>query len=257
MGPHAADCARPASGDVGVTPTEPPPLDVWLARTDDIRDPRLLARYVELLSKDERTRLAAFTSQAARHQYLITRALIRTSLSRYDHVAPQCWELTTNAHGRPEIAPGCSRLDLRFNASHTAGFAAVAVTIGRRIGIDIEIHQLAMPVLVLADRFLARSEAEDVAAQPPERRIDRYFRYWTLRECYAKAHGLGIAMPQSAYSFAIEGDEVIRLRAGHEPRESWQFRQWQLGATHTLALATELAPHEAADARVHDVVPLG
>ncbi|MBC8071726.1 MAG: 4'-phosphopantetheinyl transferase superfamily protein, partial [Deltaproteobacteria bacterium] len=86
-------------------------------------------------------------------------------------------------------------------------------------------------------------------------RLDRYFRYWTLRESYTKAHGIGMAMPASAFSFAIE-DEAIRLRTTSEPRDTWQFRQWRLGTTHTLALTTELAPHEAADVRVNEVVPL-
>ncbi|MBC8066804.1 MAG: 4'-phosphopantetheinyl transferase superfamily protein, partial [Deltaproteobacteria bacterium] len=211
MRPEPAGRSAPTSSDVAVAPTEEVRLDVWITRTDEIREPTLLASYVELLSPHERARLAGFTSRAARHQYLVTRALIRTSLSRYDRVDPRCWELTANSHGRPELAPGQSRLDLRFNASHTVGISAVVVTTGRRVGIDVEMHQLAMPVLVLADRFLARAEADDVAAQPPAQRLDRYFRYWTLRESYTKAHGIGMAMPASAFSFAIE-DEAIRLR---------------------------------------------
>lgn len=230
-------------------------LDLWLVRTERLHDPGLLARYADLLSAAERERLSTLRGEHARHQYLIARALIRTTLSRYDHVAPGCWQLTVNAHGRPEVVPGQSRLDLRFNASHTANLVCCAVTLGRSVGVDAELHELHSPVLALADRFLAPREANDVAARPPEQRRERFFRYWTLRESYVKALGVGLASAPSGFSFTIGDDDAIAI----DGTESQRWRFWQLRPTemHTVSVSAAFATHEDVHVRIHDVIPLG
>lgn len=230
-------------------------LDVWLVRTAGLHDHGLLARYADLLSPDEHARLAALRGEAVRRMYLITRALIRTTLSRYDHVAPGCWQLTVNAHGRPEVVPGQSRLDLRFNASHTADLVCCAVTLGRAVGIDAELHELDSPVLALADRFLAPREANDVAAQSSERRLERFFRYWTLRESYVKALGVGLADAPSNLAFTLGDDDTIAIDG--TASRSWRFWQLRPTAMHTVSVSAAFAPDEDVHVRIHDIIPLG
>jgi 4'-phosphopantetheinyl transferase len=228
-------------------------VDVWLVRSESVRDPGLLARFGDLLSAAERERMSALRGEDLRHQYLITRALIRTTLSRYDRVAPGCWQLSVNGQGRPEVVPGQSRLDLRFNVSHTAELIACAVTSGRSVGIDVERHDLRQPVQAIADRFLAPHEASDIAAQPTSQRVPRFFRYWTLRESYVKARGLGLASARPEFSFEI-GDDIA-LQASDST--AWRFWQWQPSPRHTLAVTAACASHEPAHVRIHDIDALG
>lgn len=230
-------------------------LDLWLVHTARLHDPELLARYADLLSAAEHERLGALRGEHARRQYLITRALIRTTLSRYDRIAPGCWQLTVNAHGRPEVVPGQSRLDLRFNASHTKDLVCCAVTLGRAIGVDAELHELHSPVLALADRFLAPREANDVAARPAEQREERFFRYWTLRESYVKALGVGLADAHTGISFTIGDDDAIAIDGTESQR--WRFWHMRPSAVHTVCVSAAFAPNEDVHVRVHDIIPLG
>ncbi|HWB73828.1 MAG TPA: 4'-phosphopantetheinyl transferase superfamily protein [Nannocystaceae bacterium] len=230
-------------------------LDLWLVRTERLHDPGLLARYADLLSPAEHERLGTLRGEHAKRQYLIARALIRTTLSRYAPIAPGCWQLTVNAHGRPEVVPGQSRLDLRFNASHTTDLVCCAVTLGRSVGVDAELHELHSPVLALADRFLAPREANDVAARPPEQRLERFFRYWTLRESYVKALGVGLADAPTGVSFTLgEGDAVA---IDGTSSQHWRCWQWRPTAMHTVSASAAFAPNEDVHVRVHDVIPLG
>ena len=98
-----------------------------------------LDAYRRLLTADEHERMARFVFERDRRAFLLTRALVRTTLSRYAAVAPADWRFIANVHGRPEILDRPEGVpDLRFNISHTDGLIACAVTIGREVGVDVE-----------------------------------------------------------------------------------------------------------------------
>ena len=70
----------PASGDGRV--------DVWLTcLCERCRDPE--SDCLQLLSKAERAKWNRFVVENARLQYLVSRALVRTTLSRYAEVSAQ------------------------------------------------------------------------------------------------------------------------------------------------------------------------
>ena len=54
----------------------------------------------------------------------MTRALVRTTLSRYAEVDPAAWRFERNRYGRPHLLAGQCDRDLRFNLSHTRGLIA-------------------------------------------------------------------------------------------------------------------------------------
>ena len=133
---------RPAS-DYRAAMTQPlcPSTDhLWYTQSDDLTAPAALDAYFGLLSPDERTRHARFLNERARHEYLLTRALCRTVLSRYAAVAPTDWRFRTNQWGRPEVdRPSPAYADLRFNLSNTRGLVVCAVAQGGEIGVDVEL----------------------------------------------------------------------------------------------------------------------
>src|SRR3954451_20032403 len=92
------------------------------ANTDAIAN---LEAYREWLSADERERMTRFVFDRDRRTFLLTRALVRTTLSRYAAVPPAAWRFIANDHGRPEILDRAAGVpDLRFNLSHTDGLIA-------------------------------------------------------------------------------------------------------------------------------------
>ena len=79
-------------------------IDVWLAYYHEIADPQLHQTYRALLTEEERGKEFRFYFPDDQRRYLVTRALVRTVLSRYLHVPPTDWRFANNRYGRPEIA---------------------------------------------------------------------------------------------------------------------------------------------------------
>ena len=199
-----------------------------------------LDAYNTLLSDDEHERMARFVFDRDRRAFLITRALVRTMLSRYAPVKPSEWRFIANVHGRPEILerPGGAP-DLRFNISHTDGLIACAVTIGREVGVDIE-HINRLLTHDVAGRFFAPDEVTDLRRLPDEEQKRVFFDYWTLKEAYIKARGFGLALPLGDFAFKLNppGPPGITFEPSLEDDPStWQFMQDWPTPVHRLGLA--------------------
>lgn len=216
---------------------EPGRIDLWLCGYQSIDDPRLLQHYLGLLNPTERERQQRFHFADDRQRYLLTRALVRCVLSRYAAVAPADWRFAENAYGRPAIDPAHDS-DLEFNLSHTRGLIALAVARRRVFGIDVENLAERQPSLGIADRFFSAEEAAALAKMPDALQQRRFFEYWTFKEAYIKARGMGLSLPLDRFSFRFPADDGVQLQIDPElndPAERWQL--WQLAPSDSCLLA--------------------
>ena len=214
-------------------------VHLWYCTPEDIDSATLLARYVELLNDDERRRWQRFRFPEHRHQYLVTRALVRSVLSEYENTAPQHWRFSAGEHGKPEIAAEQNPQKLRFNLSHTDGLIVCAVVRRHDIGADVEDHQRNASYLELAERFFSAEEAHRLRNTPLTQQQRRFFDYWTLKESYIKARGVGLS--QSLQQFGFRFGEVsawFDSRLNENPQR-WRF--WHLRPTerHVVAVAID------------------
>lgn len=212
---------------------------VWVAFPEAISDTRILDGYRQLLSSAEVERLAEIGLERVRNEYLVTRALVRTTLSRYMAVRPEDWEFETSAGGRPEIARP-SGTGLRFNLSHTRGVVACLVTEGIDAGVDVENMERSLDIQGLAERRFAAVEAVELDACPADGKQKHFFGLWTLKEAYLKARGHGITRPLRSMVFSLAGDEGLgaRLDPPLEDRaEDWQFGLFELSGSVLMAVA--------------------
>ena len=223
---------------------------VWLTSPEAIGDEALLDRYRRLLSAAERAHLEEIGSARVRHQYLVTRALVRTTLSRYAAVRPEDWVFELSEGGRPEIASPTAT-GLRFNLSHTRGAAACLVTDGIDAGVDVENIERSLDVQGLADRRFAAAEASELEACPADGKQKHFFGLWTLKEAYLKACGHGITRPLRSVVFSLAGGAGLgaRLDSPLEDRaENWQFGLFEL--TSSVLIAVALGRGAGADRRI-------
>ena len=196
--------------------------------------------YRALLSPDERDRMARLVFERDRRRFLLTRALVRTMLSRYTGVRPADWSFIANVHGRPEILDRPRGVpDLRFNLSHTEGLIACAVTIGREVGVDVE-HIGRRLTHDVAGRFFAPREVSDLRKLPEDEQHRAFFDYWTLKEAYIKARGFGLALPLADFAFKLSPPAPPQIT--FEPSlpddaATWQFHQEWPTPLHRLGLA--------------------
>ena len=199
-----------------------------------------LDSYKALLSKDEHERMARLVFDRDQRAFVITRAHVRTMLSRYAAVTPTDWRFVENVHGRPEILDRpAGTPDLRFNISHTDGLIACAVTIGREVGVDVE-HTGRHLTHDIAGRFFAPDEVADLRKLPLDDQERVFFDYWTLKEAYIKARGFGLALPLGEFAFKLNppGPPAITfLPSLDDDPSTWQFMQDWPTPQHRLGLA--------------------
>lgn len=243
--------------------TDIPPLDgtridVFLTEPERVTDRATLLAYDALLAPEERTRQRRFRFAIDRHDCLVTRALVRTTLSRYAPVDPAAWRFELNRYGRPHLVPGQCDPDLRFNLSHTRGLIACAVTIGHEIGCDVESLQRSGETVAIADRYFSASEIKALRALPQERQRERFFAYWTLKESYIKARGMGLALPLDQFSFLLESGPPIGIEFDpglQDDPGDWQFDLRRPTPEHMLAVGVRRGTGRDLAIRVRSVIP--
>jgi 4'-phosphopantetheinyl transferase len=211
-------------------------VHVWCAAPQELSgsEPNAAAR--ALLAPHEAARLQRMRFAEDGLLYLATRVLVRTMLSRYAPVPPTAWRFTAGAHGRPELASG--ETVLRFNLSNAPGLVACAVTRDADIGIDVErigseCH------LEVGDRFFSGREMAALRRLPPDEQRLRFYEYWTLKESYGKARGLGLKLPLDRAVFTIEPGRQPRAELDlslEDDAGSWQFAQQRPTHEHVLAV---------------------
>ena len=223
------DSAATTSADLRVVRTDGAPSDT-------------VERLWPLMAIHERTRCLRFVRDEDRRTFAITRALVRRTLSLYGPTPPDAWRFVTNQHECPFVDPAQAGVPpLHFNVSHTRGLVALAVTRGHRLGVDVE--RVTRTVMDgVADRHFAAAEVRDLRARPADEQATAFFEYWTLKEAYIKARGMGLALPLDAFAFGLRPPlaPTITFAEGFDDvAERWQF--WQAWPTpaHRLSLAIE------------------
>lgn len=180
---------------------KPNEIHLWQVNPDEITQPDLLSKYKSLLSDDETKKQQRYKFIDDRHDALITRAFVRDLLSYYADVPPTDWRFEKGEKDKPELVN--PPLPLRFNLSHTKGLIICAITLEDDIGCDVENTTRSNDVLAIANRYFSSTETSELFALPIAQQRHRFFDYWTLKESYIKAWGLGLAIPLKDFSFKI------------------------------------------------------
>ena len=234
-------------------------IDLWCTYISEIGDDALWPRYEALLSADERERQGRFRFPGDQRRYLVTRALVRTALSRYAPVRPQDWAFAAGPHGRPQLSAPPARPALEFNISHSADLVMLGVTSGRALGIDVESVEAREAGVDGLDRYFAPEESAALLSLPPAARRRRFFELWTLKESYIKARGMGLAIALDAFRFEPRGERGLTLhmrpQLGDSP-QCWRLWQLDLRSGYVAAVCAARGGESAPTITVRETVPL-
>jgi 4'-phosphopantetheinyl transferase len=234
-------------------------IDLWCAYISEIGDGALWLRYEALLSAEERAQRARFRFAKDQRRFLLTRALVRTVLSRYQAVPPEDWVFSQGQRGRPQIAAPRLEPALEFNIAHSADLIVLGVTSKRTLGVDAESLTLRDAAIEGLDRYFAAEESAALLSLPSPARRRRFFELWTLKESYIKARGMGLAIALDAFRFEFPGEHGLTLHMRPELADAPRhWRLWQLAPRPDYLVAVCAARGDAAPPRlsVREIVPL-
>jgi 4'-phosphopantetheinyl transferase len=122
------------------------------------------------------------------------------------------------------------------------------------VGIDAEHHGRRIDALAIAEQFLSPDEYSALSMLGDSDRRRRFFEYWTLKEAYVKANGLGMSMDLSTFTFDIKDDgSGISLRSTNVAEPGfWTFRLLKPGPNHTVAVAVRCSADSAVRFGIYD-----
>lgn len=247
------------SSSPDMTDIAPGAIHLWLADPDEVSG-ELQATYLSLLSAEEKDQQQRFRFERDRRRYLVTRALVRSVLSRYAPVAPCDWSFVKNRFGCPRIAGTFeAAAHIRFNLSHTHRLIVLAVGEAGALGVDVEHVGVRDISIDLADRFFAPDEVEALHEIEANRQKDRFFEYWTFKESYIKARGMGLSIPLDQFSFDLSQSGSVSLNVSGDlgDRASrWQFGQIRLATGHIIALCAERNAEHVTRVSVIRTIPM-
>jgi 4'-phosphopantetheinyl transferase len=229
-------------------------VDLWYCFLE-ADDNRPLGEYEALMTADERERHGSFRFEVDRRLFLATRTLVRTVLSRYAAVSPGDWRFAAGPHGKPRIVHPAVTPSLHFNLANTRGLVVCAVSAAHEsLGVDAERFDRTVDPVEIAGRFFSPPEAQALGALPASEQSRRFFTYWTLKESYVKARGLGLALPLDKFWFLVEDDAIGVGFAAELEQDATRLRFALLDAppSHLIAVGVDTggAPLSLRAARV-------
>src|SRR5947207_1582043 len=196
----------------------------------------------QALADIDRTQAARFRFAVDRERFLAARASLRTILGRYLEFAPDALQFDLGAHGKPSLAKAQNSFELSFNLTHSHELALIAITMGREIGVDVELMRADFAGDEIAERFFSQAEITQLKSVTPESRLAAFFNCWTRKEAYIKARGEGLSFPLDQFDVSLEPDSPPALlgnrRDAHEVSR-WSFEELSPADGYAAALTVE------------------
>jgi 4'-phosphopantetheinyl transferase len=143
--------------------------------------------------------------------------------------------------GKPQLAH-THGTDVRFNVAHSHGLVLHAISLGREVGVDVELLRVVPNGMHLARRFLSEREAGKLARLPTQEFERGFFACWTRKEAYVKATGRGLALQLSSFSVSLApGESIALVLDDHDAAcgTAWEIRELHPASGYIGALVAE------------------
>jgi 4'-phosphopantetheinyl transferase len=121
------------------------------------------------------------------------------------------------------------------------------------IGIDVERIQIGKLDQELADRLFASIESEATRSLPPPAQIEALYKFWTLKEAFIKAIGLGLSLPLDAFAFTLEPLTISIDESVNEDATQWLFYSTRPSLDICMALAAKCQEPKAVSVNIQQV----
>jgi len=131
-------------------------------------------------------------------------------------------EIAIDEHGRP-FFPG---VEVDFNISHCRYIAAVSLVRGEalRTGCDIEMIRPRAMIGEISETYFSAAERDFIFSQD-KLSEERFYKIWTLKECFLKLNGLSVFDMFSCPSFISDEGQLSFCAAVSSPLS---FRLYEL-----------------------------
>ena len=198
-------------------------VHVWAA---SLEQPAATVRVLEsLLSIQELNRAERFRNERDRRRYVVAHGILRDVLAGYRKADPRTLRFTVDKNGKPALSDERGPTALRFNLSHTADMALIAVTLGREIGVDVEcIRPISELDSIVESHFTAR-ERDTLRTMASTAKPSAFYRCWTRKESYAKATGEDLSATLGGFDTMLSSGPADLSLADPRRASGWNLHE--------------------------------
>ena len=180
----------------------------------------------DALTDTELERVSFFKFKKVQDNYIISQGMLRLLLSQYLNIPAKEIQLGRLKKGKPY---SIDNPELRFNMSNSGGKIIYSFSYEEELGIDLEKIRPLPDLEELIDKNFNSYEKKYITKLDLEKE-NRFFKFWTIKEAYLKAIGVGMRLPPDNLEFSIENG-VYKLESikGVSESEDWIFKDLNCG----------------------------
>lgn len=200
-------------------------VKVYTAKTDTLADEKLFSRFYAEMPPYRREKIDRMVFPKDKCLSLGAGVLLDCALSNEginDH------EIAYIRNQKPVL----KNSDICFNLSHS-GNVVFCVIADTDVGCDVE--QIKDIDMSISSEYFSHDEYKAIAAcTDPAGRINMFFRYWTLKESFMKATGLGFELELDEFCILLVEND-ISVRQSVDSRR-YHFREYDMNDGYKYAV---------------------
>lgn len=211
-------------------------IEIWTVR---LNDPSLNENeFRQFLSADERKKADRYRINKDRHNYTLTRGILRQLIGHYLNGSAA----SINFHYTPQGKPYIPNKALAFNISHSGEQALLAFSAAGNIGIDLERMQHDFDFYRIQQRYFSNEQVAAISNSSDSYKI--FYQFWTLKEAFIKAIGSGLFRDLGSFDIPLNATTFTDSNDGKE----WQIRTLNIDPDYAAAIvfdtpATQIKLH--------------
>lgn len=165
-------------------------VHIWLIEIAEAEDKKLNTSLLKTLNSAETERMLRFKKQDDQRRFLYAHSALRLLCSKYLGQPSQSIIFTETINKKPciEICFG----NLFFNLSHSGLKVLIAFSNEAEVGVDIEQIRPDFKIDDFMERNYSDSEKKTIASISRHEQLKLFFKYWSRKEAWLKATGIGI-----------------------------------------------------------------
>jgi 4'-phosphopantetheinyl transferase len=183
----------------------PDEVHVWIF---DLTHQQISTTYlIQFLSQEEQRKANSYKFDGDKQLFLARRGILRKLIARYIGLDEADIRYSENPYGKIFI-PGHR---LNFNISHSQKKIALAFTLNKDIGVDIEQVRPLPDFPQLVDRWVSKKEKDGLLQLPIASQLEAFFHVWTQKEAFIKTEGKGLVDSLQDFSVSVDPTKPAKL----------------------------------------------
>lgn len=198
-------------------------IHIWSVSLD--ADEKYRDACLHALGEAGRERISFFKFKQVQESYIISQGGLRLFLSYYLNIPPEEIQVGRLNKGKPY---SIDNPELHFNMSNSGRKVVYAFSMDEEIGIDLEYIRELDDLNELIEKNY-NSYERNYITKVPEQKLYRFFKFWTIKEAYVKAIGVGMRIPPEDLDFSVQnGSYELQSIKGEVDTEDWIFKDFIL-----------------------------